>query len=76
MTNLLLDNIMESGLTAKALTMEEVINVNTPSSSADSTNANSSEFLCIRRTRTDSKFIISDEINDVQRSIASKNDYS
>ena len=37
MTNLLLDNIMESGLTAKALTMEEVINVNTPSSSADST---------------------------------------
>ena len=35
MTNLLLDNVMESGLTAKALTMEEVINVNTPSSSAD-----------------------------------------
>ena len=35
MTDLLLDNVMEAGLTAKALTMEEVVNVDTPSFTAD-----------------------------------------
>ena len=35
MTDILLDNVMESGLTAKALTMEEVVNANTPSSLSD-----------------------------------------